>query len=275
VSVGGVYLSFTKDFRRLWGEGSCQGWFEAMPKELRVPVMHGMRFVGKLSFDIDISSGQLEVRNTCRLETSSCSGLSELRSKFEYVPLGTDTPVLTGPKTKGWVRYKHLSPYLIEAATTLEDPGFFQHRGFSLPSLRVVLKETAERGSFYRGGSTITQQTAKNLWLSSSKTLDRKAQEAFLTVALESCLTKEQILETYFNVIEYGPGVYGIGKAARTLFGVSPRELTQLEAFHLVRILPNPKRALPPDQGGLDQTRALLKSLVKHRGLTTETDWIE
>jgi membrane peptidoglycan carboxypeptidase len=125
---------------------------------------------------------------------------------------------------------------------TTEDSGFFKHRGFITREFRSALMQNLERGYFRLGASSITMQTVKNVLLSHEKTLSRKLQELFLTWYLEQNLPKERIFEIYLNAIEFGPGIYGIGRAMRHYFGKPPREATAREAVFFSSILPSPKR---------------------------------
>jgi membrane peptidoglycan carboxypeptidase len=128
----------------------------------------------------------------------------------------------------------------VRTLLTGEDAGFFGHRGIDLAELTVALATDFERGSFARGGSTISQQLAKNLFLSREKALGRKLQEASLALLLDWALGKERVLEIYLNVIEWGPGVYGLGAAARHYFAKEPAGLTPKEMAFLVSIVPGP-----------------------------------
>jgi monofunctional glycosyltransferase len=126
-----------------------------------------------------------------------------------------------------------------------EDAAFFQHRGFDWEGIRDAATRNWDRGELRRGGSTITQQLAKNLYLSPHKNLVRKAHEAAITNALEQRLSKRRILELYLNVVELGRGVYGAEAAARHHFNKSAAELTPEEAALLAAILPSPRRHDP------------------------------
>ncbi|HEY7955516.1 MAG TPA: biosynthetic peptidoglycan transglycosylase, partial [Polyangia bacterium] len=114
--------------------------------------------------------------------------------------------------------------------------------GFISSEFRSALQQNLQRGYFRLGASSITMQMVKNTLLSREKTLSRKLQEMFLTWYLEHSLTKERILEIYFNVIEFGPGIYGIGRAAHHYFGKSAKDLEPQEAAFFSSILPSPKR---------------------------------
>jgi membrane peptidoglycan carboxypeptidase len=151
--------------------------------------------------------------------------------------------VLLGPSSASFVPIAELPEHVIRAVTTAEDAGFFGHPGFDFAELLDALAAGAQAGRVVRGGSTITQQLAKNLYLSRDRTLARKAREALVTVALEASLPKARLLELYLNVIEWGPGLHGIGAAAQRYFGVDARRLTPRQACFLAAIIPGPIRA--------------------------------
>jgi monofunctional biosynthetic peptidoglycan transglycosylase len=144
-----------------------------------------------------------------------------------------------------WVPLSQISAHLQRAVIAAEDASFFIHEGFDWEGIRDAAIDNLEAGEMKRGGSTITQQLAKNLYLSSERSLLRKAREALITRSLEHRLTKERILELYLNVAEWGRGVYGAEAAARHHFGKSAAELTVDEAAWLAAILPSPQRYDP------------------------------
>lgn len=144
-----------------------------------------------------------------------------------------------------WVPLSRMSPHLPRAVIAAEDASFFIHEGFDWEGIKDAALHNLEAGEMKRGGSTITQQLAKNLYLSSERSLLRKAREALITRSLEHRLTKERILELYLNVAEWGRGVYGAEAAARHHFGKSAAELTVEEAAWLAAILPSPQRYDP------------------------------
>jgi penicillin-binding protein 1A len=167
-----------------------------------------------------------------------------LRAPFVY-PLTSSagaSAIAVGPANPDFVPIAELPLHVVRAVTTSEDGGFFAHQGFDFGELRNALAEDAVAGRVVRGGSTITQQLAKNLYLTGEKTLGRKVREAVITVALEATVPKQRLLEIYLNVAEWGPGVRGIGPAARHWFGKDARELTPMEAAFLASIIPNPTR---------------------------------
>ena len=151
-----------------------------------------------------------------------------------------------GPRAEWtWVPLSRISPHLQAAVIAAEDASFYEHEGFDWEGIKEAAIRDIEKGDFKRGGSTITQQLAKNLYLSSEKSLLRKAREAFLTRELEHHLTKKRILELYLNVVEWGRNVYGAEAAARHHFGKSAAGLSQEEAALLAAILPSPRRYDP------------------------------
>ncbi|HZC68407.1 MAG TPA: monofunctional biosynthetic peptidoglycan transglycosylase [Nitrospirales bacterium] len=144
-----------------------------------------------------------------------------------------------------WVPLSHISPNLQRAVIVSEDASFYQHHGFDWEGLQEAVTHNWEQGRLQRGGSTITQQLAKNLYLSSEKKLLRKAHEALLTWELERRLSKKRILELYLNVVEWGPGVFGAEEAARYHYAKSAAELTPDESALLAALLPAPRRYDP------------------------------
>ena len=139
-----------------------------------------------------------------------------------------------------WIPLSKISPHLQRAVIVAEDASFFQHEGFDWEGIKYAAVKDLEAGTFKKGGSTITQQLAKNLYLSTDKTVLRKAKEALITRKLEHQLTKKRILELYLNVAEWGRGVYGAEAAARHHFGKSAFDVTPEEAALLAAILPAP-----------------------------------
>jgi membrane peptidoglycan carboxypeptidase len=161
---------------------------------------------------------------------------------------------------------------LPKGVVTFEDPGFYKHHGFIGQAFANSLADNVRTGKFLRGGSTITMQLAKNLWLSREKTLGRKAQEFFLAQALESCYSKAEILELYLNVVEFGPGIYGAAAGAQHWFDRGPAELERNESFWMASILPRPKRASAPTSETLEKMEARLRSMEESGLLSKEEE---
>ncbi|MES1171934.1 MAG: biosynthetic peptidoglycan transglycosylase [Bacteroidota bacterium] len=153
-----------------------------------------------------------------------------------------DMEFVVGPENPDFVPYEQISPHLVASIMTTEDNGFFKHRGWVSSEFRNALKRNLQRGGFRGGASSITMQMVKNVLLSHEKTLSRKLQELFLVWYLEHEIPKERILELYFNAIEFGPRIYGIGRAAHHYFGKNAADLTPLEGAFFSSILPSPKR---------------------------------
>jgi monofunctional biosynthetic peptidoglycan transglycosylase len=145
------------------------------------------------------------------------------------------------PPLQVWVHWERLGSAIPFTAVASEDQRFAEHYGIDFHSIQKSLA-AAEKGAPLRGASTITQQLAKNLFLSPSRNLFRKAIEAYLSVITEACLPKRRILELYLNIIELGPGIYGVGAASQHYFRKHPSELNDAEAALLVAVLPNPSR---------------------------------
>ncbi len=144
-----------------------------------------------------------------------------------------------------WVPLARISAHLQRAVIASEDVSFYRHHGFDFEGLQAAVERNLESGDVTHGGSTITQQLAKNLYLSPERTLWRKANEALITRSLEAHLDKRRILELYLNVVEWGDGVYGAEAAARHHFGKSAKDLSREEAALLAAILPAPRRYDP------------------------------
>jgi monofunctional biosynthetic peptidoglycan transglycosylase len=142
---------------------------------------------------------------------------------------------------KTWVAYDGISVHLKRALIASEDSRFSYHKGFDWGSIRHAVDANAKRGKIVAGGSTITQQLAKNLFLSPEKTPLRKIQEALITLMIESTWEKQRIFEVYINIIEWGDGVFGAEAAARHYFGVSAAHLSPGQAAYLAAIVPRPR----------------------------------
>jgi len=140
-----------------------------------------------------------------------------------------------------WIPYKRISAHLKRAIIVAEDAKFVDHEGFDWEGIQKALERNQRRGKVVAGGSTISQQLAKNLFLSGRRTPWRKAEEALITLMLERIMTKRRILEIYLNVIEWGDGVFGAEAAARHYFRTSAAQLTPRQAAKLAAMVPNPR----------------------------------
>ncbi len=140
-----------------------------------------------------------------------------------------------------WVDYAAISPHLKRAILAAEDAKFLEHEGFDWEGMQNALEKNLRRGRVVAGGSTISQQLAKNLFLSGERSFIRKGQEALITLMLEGVLPKRRILELYLNLIEWGGGVFGAEAAARHYFGISAARLSPSQAAWMAAIVPNPR----------------------------------
>lgn len=145
------------------------------------------------------------------------------------------------PLLHEWVDWEDLGSTIALAVVASEDQRFADHFGVDLSAIWKAVGEKKTRG-YLRGASTISQQTAKNLFLWPSRSFLRKGLEAWFTIIMEICLPKRRILEIYLNVAEFGPGIYGAGAASRYFFNKSPAGLTDSDAARLAAVLPNPSR---------------------------------
>jgi monofunctional biosynthetic peptidoglycan transglycosylase len=166
-----------------------------------------------------------------------------------------------------WVPLSRVSRHLLHAVLASEDQRFFGHRGVDWTALRESVEENVERRRLWRGGSTLTQQLAKNLFLGTSRTPVRKARELVVTHWLEEDLTKFRILTLYLNVIEWGDGVYGGEAAAWHWYGKPASSLTPEEAAGLAAMIPNPRRINPrKNPRWFDRARGRVLGLMERSG---------
>jgi monofunctional biosynthetic peptidoglycan transglycosylase len=168
-----------------------------------------------------------------------------------------------------WVSADGISIDLKKAVLVAEDLSFFNHSGFDTHEIQIAARE-AIRGKRVRGASTITQQLAKNLWLSPSRSPDRKLREIILTRQLERHLSKRRILEIYLNVVEFGPGIYGAEAAADHYFEIPAADLSSEEAARLAASLPRPSKWHP----GVE-SRGYEKSVSRILTLMEQCEWLE
>ncbi len=170
-------------------------------------------------------------------------GIARLRGDFTFSSdegPGSHRPINVSPASPDFIAFHDVPPLFVRTLLLAEDASFYGHRGIDLRELPTALLTNWSRGGAARGASTITQQLAKNLFLSRDKQLGRKLQELAITFLLESALGKDRILEIYLNIIEWGPDLHGLRPAARRYFGREPQALTPAEMAFLVTIIPGP-----------------------------------
>ncbi len=232
----------------------CQRMFASIPTAL-VPKLIGAQMGGtfalKTSLQVDTRRPDdievdFQLANRCRITGVPADIRADhFRKPFQHIVYDEHdrkVPIQTGPGTSDWIPLRAISPYLEAAVMTTEDGGFRNHSGFDKSSIRNSIRDDLRAGKFVRGASTITMQVAKNLYLEREKRLSRKLQEAMLTMYLEQAFTKDEILELYFNIVEFGPMVYGVGQASEYYFHTIPFDLSLGQALFLSSILPSPKR---------------------------------
>ena len=168
-----------------------------------------------------------------------------------------------------WVNIDDIPEQMKWAVVASEDQLFWEHNGFDMESIREAWEER-QSGERIRGASTISQQIAKNLYLSPAQTFLRKGVEAGITLLIELFWTKERILEVYLNTAEFGPGIFGIGKAAGHFWGISASELTPAMASRLAAVLPSPKRMRvePPSPFAKERSLWILRQMTQLSGIT-------
>ncbi|MCK9460741.1 MAG: transglycosylase domain-containing protein [Proteobacteria bacterium] len=230
----------------------CRQLLAAIPPELRREV-DGVQLDGTIALDarLAVDEGKpadtvldVALDNLCRIaDFGPLPYPDDFRRPFAYTgyaPDGAPLRLVSGPGTERWANFAMISPYVVEAALTTEDGKFMGHKGVTLPEIQRAIELNLEKGRLSHGASTITMQLAKNLFLARDRTVSRKLEELFFTWYLESYFRKEEILELYLNVIEFGPSIYGIADAARHYFGREPHELNLAESVFLVKLLPSP-----------------------------------
>lgn len=232
----------------------CQEMLASLPKGF-APQLEGFELSGtaegRLAVFIDWDNldatelnSDLDFDNCHVVRAPHHMSAERLTGSFQHrvpVPGGWRT-FLVGPQNPSYVPLRNVSKNLTRSFLTTEDSAFYRHRGFITKEFQSALVKNLERGRFAYGASSISMQVVKNVLLSREKTVSRKVQELFLTWHMEAMLSKDRILEIYVNAIEFGPGLYGIGPAARQYFGKHPRNLNPVESAFLSSLLPAPTR---------------------------------
>ncbi|MEL1255685.1 transglycosylase domain-containing protein [Flavobacterium sp. DGU38] len=213
------------------------------------------------------------------------ANLNKLNGEFVYRAIIQNVlqrPVLVGVGNPNFTPLDQISPYLRKCVLTTEDPSFFSHRGFINEAFKQSILKNIRTKKFSRGASTISMQLIKNVFLTREKTLSRKLEEILLVYILENnrIVSKERMLEVYFNIIEWGPNVYGIGEASQFYFQKNPSALNVDECLYLATIIPKPRKFMYQfnDEGNLKdyalKNQKFLKNLMFRRGLLVPEDTI-
>ena len=188
---------------------------------------------------------------------------------------GNYHPFVVGPKNRNWTPSGRIPAEMKWAVILAEDANFYKHEGFDVKAIKNAIKYDLEKKSLKRGASTITQQTAKNLFLSREKSITRKLKEIYLAYRMEQELTKGRIIEFYLNVVELGPMVYGIGHGAQYYFGKSVADLTPRECAFLAAMLPGPRIAYNPykNLGKVLKRSEMILRLLRQNGVLSEEEY--
>jgi hypothetical protein len=211
--------------------------------------------------------------------------LNKLNGEFVYRAIIKNVmqrPILVGNANPNYTPLDQISPYLRKSVLTTEDPSFFSHRGFINEAFKQSILKNIRTKKFSRGASTISMQLIKNVFLTREKTLSRKLEEILLVYILENnrIASKERMLEVYFNIIEWGPNVYGIGEASHFYFQKAPSALNVDECLFLATIIPKPRKFMYQfnDEGNLRdyavKNQKFLRNLMFRRGLLIPEDTI-
>ena len=233
----------------------CGAAARSIPKGL-IPNLSTLELTGEMEFDMTLDLDLANPRDlTLRVtgDTAACNAVSlgpgidpnELRGEYVHVPREPKRGVLehirVGPGTPEWVPMSRIPPIVLAAAWITEDRKYREHGGVRWDLVQTALKMDLDHGRFIYGGSTITQQLVKNLYLTRDKNLARKLEEMIIAWHMERVLTKDEILTLYVNCIEYGPDIYGIRAAARAYFDKRVDDLDPLEAAFIMGLKPYPK----------------------------------
>ena len=239
-------------------ELDAQSLFESFPPGL-FESLDGIKVAGKLQYSLDFyldsaqpDSVQFDAgfkKKDFRILGGGKINLQKINGPFVFTPYEKGKPVrniLISPENPDYISLSEISPYLKNAVLTAEDPSFFSHRGFVMEAFRGSIAEDFKTKSFKRGGSTISMQLVKNVFLNREKTIARKIEEIMIVWMIENThsSTKERMFEVYLNLIEWGRNVYGISEAARYYFDKSASQLSLGESIFLANIVPRPKSSL-------------------------------
>lgn len=245
----------------------AQDVFDSFPTGL-FESLEGIQVSGEMKYDFDL---YLDAENPDSVQLHSAikeegfkinsfgkTDFSKINSTFTYEPYegdGTTRDIIVGPENPNFTPLNQISPLLRNAILTAEDPTFFNHEGFVEKSIRASIATNFKEKAFSRGGSTISMQLVKNVFLDREKTMARKVEEMLIVWLIEhnDIVSKERMYEVYLNVIEWGKNVYGISEAARHYFLKDQSDLTIGESIFLASIVPSPKRGLSrfTNYGGL------------------------
>lgn len=273
----------------------AQNFIESLPQGLFTH-FEGMKTEGEFDYRLDFEFNQnkpnalifeskINKRNF-KIITYGEADLNKINGPFTYRAIENDQlqrPIFVGESNPNYTPLNEISPYLRKSVLTTEDPSFFSHRGFINEAFKQSIIKNIKTKKFSRGGSTISMQLVKNVFLTREKTLSRKLEEILLVYILENnrIVSKERMLEVYFNIIEWGPNIYGIGEASQFYFQKHPSQLNLNECLFLASIVPRPKGFMWKfDNSGNLRNQGLvqqkyLTNLMLRRGLLSAEDTIQ
>lgn len=271
-------------------EINCQSALGSVPQQLVPKIVPGTVTEGDASWRLEINVDlpdrkkpdvRMWIKNGCRVkEVPEAVSVKRIRKPFErevYTSDRSRKTVKSGPGTAGWTPLPAVSKFMPLAVQAMEDPGFPAHRGILVKALENSMEQNITAGRFVRGGSTVTMQLAKNLWLAREKTLSRKLQELVLTTYLEQHMSKGDIMEYYLNVVEFGPDLYGIGPASEHFFKKPPASLSLSQSLFLASVLPRPNAAYFGGDGKLSKGRLkflrIIMGQMLERGLILQHEY--
>ncbi|WP_026897452.1 biosynthetic peptidoglycan transglycosylase [Daejeonella oryzae] len=268
-------------------ELDAQQLFDAFPHGL-FESLDGMKVTGKLQYDLNfrldtkypdqvVFDSRLR-KNNFKVVNWGATNLGKINSSFVYTPYEYGKPmrnITIGPQNPDYTPINQISPYLRNALLTAEDPSFYSHNGFVEESIRKSIATNFKEKAFKRGGSTISMQLVKNVYLNRQKTIARKIEEILIVWIIENTnlSSKQRMFEVYLNLIEWGKNVYGIGEASRHYFNKHPSQLDLGESIFLASIVPKPKSGMYYFQGdgtlktGLRGYFRLIGGIMQRRGL--------
>ena len=288
------YLKYTLSPNKIYEvklhapEQNAQDMLNSFPQGL-FESLDGLKVSGKVTYDLSfhldtsipdsVKFNSSLTPNNFKILKWGKTNLQKINKDFIYTPYERGKKmrdIVIGPSNPNFTPLSEVSSNFKNAILTSEDPSFFSHKGFVLESIRKSFAVNFKESKFVRGGSTISMQLVKNVFLSRQKTLARKAEEILIVWLIENnnLISKNRMLEVYFNIIEMGNNVYGIGEATRYYFGKSPAELNIGEGIFLANIVPRPKIALYKfsGNGGLKSYLypyfKYMGNIMANRGLT-------
>ena len=294
------YISYTNDGSKVYEmklripKMPAQDFISSLPTGL-FHHFEGMEATGKFSYSLNFKFDDQKPNSVIFESSMKPDGLkitkygeadlNKINGPFVYRAIDKGVrqrPILVGSGNWNYTPLSQMSPYLTKCVLTSEDPSFMNHRGFINAAFKESITKNIRTKKFARGASTISMQLVKNVFLTREKTLSRKLEEILLVYILENnrISSKERMLEVYFNIIEWGPNIYGIAEASEFYFQKKPWDLNINQCLFLAQIIPNPKGFMAKFDAnnrlrpGPKQTEKFLTNLMFKRNLITPSDTI-